>query len=121
MANNISGAGNIQDFTLNSAEGVTLNSAESKKSVDISALVVDYRYYESILSNAYTSSVTIVETGNGGDGKGILDSLPVRGGESTKIIVEDNYGESISVPLFVNKVRDGIPGCLLYTSDAADE
>ena len=110
MANNISGAGNIQDFTLNSAEGVTLNSAESKKSVDISALVVDYRYYESILSNAYTSSAIIVETGNGGDGKGILDSLPVRGGESTKIIIEDNYGESISVPLFVNKVRDGIPG-----------
>jgi len=102
MANNISGAGNIQDFTLNSAEG--------GNSVDISATVVDYRYYESVLSNAYTSTVTIVETGNGGEGKGILDSLPIRGGESANITIGDNYGETISAPLYVNKVRDGIPG-----------
>jgi len=106
MSNNVTGGGNIKDFTLKSSEG--------EKSVDMSATVVDYRYYESVLSNAYTSTVTIVETGNGGEGessnKGVLDSLPIRGGEEAKIVIEDNFGESISVPLYVNKVRDGIPG-----------
>jgi len=106
MSNNISGGGNIKDFTLKSSEG--------ENSVDMSATVVDYRYYESVLSNAYTSTVTIVETGNGGEGetknKGVLDSLPIRGGEEAKIVIEDNFGESISVPLYVNKVRDGVPG-----------
>ena len=105
MANNIAQAGNILDFTIQSNSG--------GGSVDCSAIVMEYKYYESVLSNSYTASAVIVETGKGGDEQGTLDSLPIRGGELATISIEDNQGGSINVPLYVNRVNNG---CLLYTS-----
>ena len=102
MANSIAQAGNILDFTIQSHSG--------GGSVDCSAIVMEYKYYESVLSNSITASAVIVETGNGGNELGTLDSLPVRGGELSSISIEDNQGGSINIPLYVNRVNNGSPG-----------
>ena len=106
QANTSTGPGNIQKFE------ITSNKSGEKK--DISAGVVDYRYYESVISNLYTASAVVVESGNDekGGAKGILDSLPIRGGEVTEIIIEDPSGNQLRLqePMYVNRVKDGIPG-----------
>ena len=115
MANSIAQAGNILDFTIQSNSG--------GGSVDCSAIVVEYKYYESVLSNSYTARAVIVETGNGGNEQGTLDSLPIRGGELATISIEDNQGGSINVPLYVNRVNNGAPGTQsdLYMIDFASQ
>lgn len=100
--NNTAQQGNILDFTI--------TNSNTGKSADFSPAVVEYRYYESILSNSITSMAVIVETGNGPDQKGQLDSLPIRGGEEASIKLEDNQGGSLEVPLFVDSVTGGSPG-----------
>jgi len=114
-SNNIAGAGNIKDFTITSNEG--------GKTADLSAVVVDYRYYESVLSNSYTSSAVIIETGNGGERKGTLDALPIRGGEESTISITDNNDHTLEVPLFVNRIRGGSPGTQkdMYILDFSSE
>ena len=104
-------AGNIAKFAISSNFG--------DDAIDISAGVVDYRYYESVLSNAVTATATVVETGFKGDEKGntkttqgTIDSLPIRGGERTDITIEDTYGNELKLDdgLYVNRVRDVDPG-----------
>ena len=115
MADNITKGGNILDFTIQSNSG--------GGSVDCSLIVQEYKYYESVLSNSYTASAVIVETGNGGNEQGTLDSLPIRGGELSTISIEDNQGGSINVPLYVNRVNNGAPGTQsdLYMIDFASQ
>ena len=115
MADNITKGANILDFTIQSNSG--------GGSVDCSLIVQEYKYYESVLSNSYTASAVIVETGNGGNEQGTLDSLPIRGGELSTISIEDNQGGSINVPLYVNRVNNGAPGTQSdrYTIDFASQ
>ena len=42
----------------------------------------------------------------------MLDDLPIRGGERTDIVIEDNYGNQLRFKdgLYVNRVRDGDSG-----------
>ena len=102
------GAGNITKFEITSNKG--------GKSIDISGGVQEYRYYESVMSNHITATATYLETGNDQDGasKGVLDSLPIRGGEKTQIQVNDASQEQnrIELPngLYVNRIRNAIPG-----------
>ena len=107
-------AGSIESFQINSNTG--------GGSVDLSAGVVDYRYYESVLSNNVSATAMIVETGNSDVG-GVLDGLPVRGGERTQIKIEDNQGGELNVPLYVNRARDAVPGTQqdLYILDFASQ
>ena len=94
--------GNILQFSIQSNTG--------GGNVDMSAAIVDYRYYESVLSNNISATATVVETGNGGADRGTVDGLPIRGGERTNIKIEDNNGNSLDVPLYVNRVRNAVPG-----------
>ena len=75
-----------------------MNANTTSNSVDLTAGVAEFRYYESVLSNNVTATAAIVETGfQSTDGSqtetasGTLDSLPIRGGERTDIIVEDAH------------------------------
>ena len=104
MQNDRTGPGNIKKFTITGNEGGEASMA---------AGVVDYRYYESVLTNTVSATATIIETGNG-DGvarKGVLDNLPIRGGEKAQIEVEDAQDNVIQmkVDLHVNRVRDADP------------
>ena len=102
-----------------------LRSNVNNDTVDISAGVVEYNYYESVLSNTISATATVVETGNNSEsGKnGTLDSLPIRGGERARIKVSDNQGGTLDVPLYVNRARDAIPGTQqdLYILDFASQ
>ena len=118
MAKSLTQPGNITSFQINSNTG--------GGAVDLSAGVVDYRYYESVLSNHISSTAVIIETGNNGlpnGAGGVLDGLPVRGGERTQIKVEDNQGGELNVPLYVNRARDAAPGTQqdLYVLDFASK
>ena len=83
--------------------------------IDMSGGVVDFYYYESVLSNHVTTTLTMMETGFETDSKGkpkaskgLIDSLPIRGGERVDFTIEDNYGNELKVDegLYVNRLRD---------------
>jgi len=100
-------AGNIVKFQI--------SSNFTDYAVELSAGVVDFRYYENVLSNSVTATATCVETGYQADDKGgasgqqsTVDGLPIRGGERTDIIIEDAYGNELTFEegLYVNRLRD---------------
>ena len=98
--------GDIKDFSISS------NSKDF--SIDISPSVVEFRYFESVLSNTVTATAAVIDTGVQADSKigegSIIDALPIRGGERVDITVVDNYGEEIKLVLYVNRVRNANPG-----------
>ena len=104
-------AGNIVKFQI--------SSNFTEYAVELSAGVVDFRYYENVLANNVTASATIVETGYQSDDSGgaggkqsTVDGLPIRGGERTDITIEDAYGNELTLEegLYVNRLRDVDPG-----------
>jgi hypothetical protein len=117
MADNTSTrAGNITRFQIFQAK----NNGES---VDMSAGAVEIRYYENVLSNSVSATATIVETGfsdkNFPDKTkpvGIIDGLPIRGGEQVFIDFQDNQPTPNKLSFkaeksfYVNRVRDIDPG-----------
>jgi len=97
--------GDIEDFSI---------SSNSKNfSIDISPSVVEFRYFESVLSNTITATAVVTDTGvqeGGKIGEGsIIDALPIRGSERTDIVVRDNEGNSLELELYVNRVRNSNP------------
>ena len=80
-------SGDIRQFDI-------FQSKDGGKSIDASGGVVDIKYYEDILSNSVSLSAVIVETGESDDKKlgnvGILDGLPIRGGEPSHIVIADH-------------------------------
>ena len=103
-------AGNIVKFQI--------SSNFTDYAVDLSAGVVDFRYYENVLANNVTATATVVETGYQADNSGgaagkqsTVDGLPIRGGERTDITIEDVYGNELTLEegLYVNRIRDVNP------------
>jgi len=103
--------GNIREFKIFQAK-------DGGNMVDASGAVVDIKYYEDVLSNSVSLSAIITETGESDNekvgNKGILNGLPVRGGEPSTIVIEDYDGNKLSFKddskLYVNRVRNVIPG-----------
>lgn len=103
-------AGNIKKFDIYSNKGGGVAKLE--------AATTELKYYESVLTNTISATATIVETGFivGGDQAiedfGTVDKLPIRGGEKTEIIMEDNQKTpnilkfTGNKSLYVNRVRD---------------
>ena len=102
-------AGNIKKCVITSNTG---------KSIDVSAAIVDFRYYESVLSNYVSAQAVIIDTGYTSDGKksqaskGLLDDLPIRGGERFDIEFSDagNPQRSLELTFYVNRVLAADPG-----------
>ena len=111
-ANNATRAGDITKFLITSADG--------SKSIDFSAVVQDIFYYESVFNPSIEVRTTIMETGLTDKGSigpfGVLDSLPVRGGEEVLLDIEDNQRRPNKLSfkkhksLYVNKVSNIDPG-----------
>ena len=103
--------GNIREFK-------SFQAKDGGNMVDASGAVVDIKYYEDVLSNSVSLSAIISESGESDNkkmgNKGILNGLPVRGGEPSTIIIEDYDGNVLSFKddskLYVNRVRNVIPG-----------
>tara|TARA_R100000458_G_C8271041_1_gene245770 strand:+ start:1179 stop:2597 length:1419 start_codon:yes stop_codon:yes gene_type:complete len=103
--------GQILEFELFQAK-------DGGQSIDISSAVVEIRYYEDVLSNSVSLSAIVAETG-GSDkksfgNKGVLDGLPIRGGEPSHIVIEDKDKKKLRFKndnmLYINRVRNVIPG-----------
>ena len=112
MANKLSTrTGNIREFNIFQAK-------DGGNSIDASEVVVDIKYYEDVLSNTVSLSAIITETGESDNkkmgNKGMLDGLPIRGGEPATIVLEDHDGNKLSFKneskLYVNRIRNVIPG-----------
>ena len=87
-------AGNITKFQIFKA------TDSSDISVDMIGACVELKYYESVLSNTISVSAVIVETGftnspgeNNNPIMGIIDTLPVRGGEPVLLEFADAQPE----------------------------
>lgn len=98
---------------------VKIYPSNGGEAVDVKNLVVEFYYYENLLSNTITGRLVIADTGgldptNKQDMPGILDGIPIRGGEAVEITVEDSFKNKLifkgDKALFVNKVAAGAPG-----------
>ena len=103
MPNSPTQPGNIERFTITSNTG--------GGSIELSAGVIDFRYYESVLSNSVTATAQIIETGNSSLNKGNTrwSSLFVVVRELTSLSVTTKEN-NITYPLYVNRARDAVPG-----------
>ena len=105
-------AGNIREFELFQAK------QEGGEGIDASDGVVDIKYYEDVLSNSVSLTAIITESGESDKksfgNKGILDGLPIRGGEPSHIVIEDHDGHKLKFKedkkLYVNRVRNVLAG-----------
>ena len=103
--------GNIKKFEIFQAKN-------KGTGIDISDAVVDIKYYENVLSNSVSLSAIITESGQTSNEniglQGVLDGLPVRGGEPSTIVIEDHDRNPLRFTndnkLYVNRVRNVIPG-----------
>ena len=104
-------AGTIREFKIFQAK-------DGGESIDASPGVTDIKYYENILSPSVNLTAIITETGESDKksfgNKGMLDGLPIRGGNPSEIIIEDHEGNKLKFKsdnkLYVNRVRNVIPG-----------
>ena len=111
-------AGNLTKFQIFKA------TDSSDVSVDMLGACVELKYYESVLSNTISASAIIVETGftdttneDGDPIMGIIDTLPVRGGEPVLLEFADAQPEpnklsfkTNDTALYVNRLRNLDPG-----------
>jgi len=116
MSNNsATRTGNISQFQIFQAK----NGGDS---VDMSPAAVEISYYENVLSNTVSATATIVETGFTDNSsktpvsKGMIDALPIRGGEQVLLSFEDSQVVPNKLTFkgdtsfYVNRVRGIDPG-----------
>ena len=104
-------AGTIRQFEIFQAQ-------DGGESIDASPAVTDIKYYENVLSPSVNLTAIITETGESDKksfgNKGMLDGLPIRGGNASEIIIEDHEGNKLKFKsdnkLYVNRVRNVLPG-----------
>jgi len=81
---------------------------------ELNAVIVELSYYENILSNSITSSFIIADSGalNKKQNSGILDGLPIRGGEKVSLQIEDTQFPNpnpLTIELYVNRIKNSNP------------
>ena len=113
MSNNdATRAGDITKFLI--------TGANTGKSIDFSPIAQEIYYYEDVFQPSIEVKVTVMETGMT-DKKsigpfGVLDTLPIRGGERVNLDINDNQRSPNKLSfkrnksLYVNKVSDIDPG-----------
>jgi len=83
----------------------SLSIASNKSGqVDISTGIIELRYYESILQPSIRVQLQFVDSGNSVNGKSVIEGLPLVGTEKTKVAIEDNNENKISMDLYVNSI-----------------
>lgn len=89
------------------------------KEVDVSSLIQELKYYENILSNSLTLSVVIADSGGlepyKDDMIGILDGIPIRGGERVVIEFSDSQSKKNTLSFsehsfYINRIKNLNPG-----------
>ena len=97
-------AGNIIKFD------VTSNA--TGRTVSLISGITILSYYEDVLKNTVTLTITVAEASMLED-KGVIDGLPLRGGERADIVFEDENQTKLKFEgdnaLYVNRIRDISP------------
>lgn len=86
--------------------------------VDITPGITRLSYYENVLSNSHTLSVDVLESGDVNSTelptKGMLNGLPIGGGECCDIKIKDNLENSLNFTgvksFYLNRIRNVNPG-----------
>ena len=115
--NSATRAGNIKKFDIQSHK-------KGNGKVSLDAGIVELKYFESVLSNTISASVTIADAGLN-DGRGAIDTLPIRGGEEVSLVMEDAQASPNQLSFtqdksfYINRVRGIDPGTQkdIYTID----
>ena len=115
--NSATRAGNIKKFDIQSHK-------KGNNKVSLDAGIVELKYFESVLSNTISASVTVADAGLN-DGKGAIDTLPIRGGEEVSLVMEDAQAVPNQLSFtqeksfYINRVRGIDPGTQkdIYTID----
>lgn len=113
MSNQQINASDIRNFTVFPTNG--------EKEVDISASVMELSYYENILSNSLTLTAIIADSGGldldpkKDDMVGILDGIPIRGGERVVIQFSDSQDNPNTLSFsthsfYINRIKNISPG-----------
>ena len=93
-----------------SIENIAVTSNDGVKSANLLFAIVNLSYYESILHDNVTATVTYADTGNSVNDKNVLETLPIVGTEKVSLKFKDNndniieFSDTNNNSLYVNKV-----------------
>ena len=93
-----------------SIENIAVTSNDGVKSANLLAGIVNLSYYESILHDNVTATVTYADTGNSVNDKNVLETLPIVGTEKVSLKFKDNndniieFSDTNNNSLYGNKV-----------------
>jgi hypothetical protein len=96
---------------------LSIQNPKSGQGADLTTGIIEFSYYESILSNHVTANLIVGDTGNtvgeGKNKKDLLNGLPVRGGEPVRVRVLDQDNNELRFvgtegAFYVNRVKDAI-------------
>ena len=114
MSNQQVNASDIKTFTVFPTNG--------GKKRDIANLIQELSYYENILSNSITLSVIIADSGGleryKDDMIGILDGLPIRGGERVEVEFSDSQEKANTLSFsthsfYINRINQTYQSLML--------
>ena len=92
--------------------------------VDVSAGIMELRYYESILQDSPNATYIFADTGNSINKKSVIEGLPLRGSEPTLIVMTDNYDNEISIEMVCSKAstltKDTTKSTVMLTLDTEE-
>ena len=96
---------------------LSIQNPKSGQGADLTGGIIEFSYYESILSNHVTANLIVGDTGNtvgeGKNKKDLLNGLPVRGGEPVRVRLLDQDNNELRFvgaegAFYVNRVKDAI-------------
>ena len=92
--------------------------------VDVSAGIMELRYYESILQDSPKATYIFADSGNSINKKSVIEGLPLRGSEPTLIVMTDNYDNEISIEMVCSKAstltKDTTKSTVMLTLDTEE-
>ena len=68
--------------------------------VDVSAGIMELRYYESILQDSPKATYIFADSGTSINKKSVIEGLPLHGSEPTLIVMTDNYDNEIKMHMY---------------------
>ena len=94
---------------------LSISNPKTNNAVSLTGGLIEFNYYESILSTHVTSTMVLSDTGNtvgeGKNRKDLLNGLPVRGGEPVRIRALDKNDNELKFvgaqgAFYVNRIKN---------------
>ena len=92
----LAGPANIEKIAIASV-------ANEGQIVDVSAGIMELRYWESILQDSPKATYIFADSGSSINKKSVIEGLPLHGSEPTLIVMTDNYDNEISIEMLCSK------------------